>query len=44
VLIGLNTGLRFKFWGVFVLWVLCIFTACSKRIQLPNNGMQQASC
>jgi alpha-1,2-mannosyltransferase len=40
VLIGLDRGLPFKFYSVAVLWVLCIFTACSKRIQLPNNGME----
>jgi hypothetical protein len=40
LLIGLDRGLRFKFWGVVVLWALCIFTACSKHIRLPNNGIE----
>ncbi|MFH2060970.1 MAG: glycosyltransferase family 87 protein [Pseudomonadota bacterium] len=40
MLIGLNRGLPFKFFGVLVLWVLCIFTACSKHIQLSNDFME----
>jgi alpha-1,2-mannosyltransferase len=40
ILIGLDRGLEFKFYGVVVLWALCIFAAFSRRIQLPNNGME----
>jgi hypothetical protein len=35
-LIGLPVALRFKFYGVVVLWGLCVFTAC-RGIELPNG-------
>ncbi len=41
LLIGVERGLLFKFYGVFVLWVLCIFIACSKRIQLSDNSVER---
>lgn len=40
MLVGLDRGLHLKFYGVIVLWLLCIFAACSKRIQLPNTGVE----
>jgi hypothetical protein len=39
VLISMQYMIRFKFYGVVVLWGLCMFTACSKDIELPNKYM-----
>jgi alpha-1,2-mannosyltransferase len=39
VLIGMPTWLQFKFYGVLVLWGLCVFTACNRDIELPNKRM-----
>jgi len=40
LLFSLPGVLRLKFYGVVVLWTLCIFTACSKRIQLLSDEME----
>jgi hypothetical protein len=29
----------YDFYGVVVLWALCVFTACNKNIELPNKRM-----
>ncbi len=39
VLIGMPHLGRFKFYGVVVLWGLCMFTACSRETELPNKCM-----
>jgi hypothetical protein len=41
-LIGLPIALKFKFYGVVVLWGLCVFTAC-KGISLPNKNIHSES-
>lgn len=40
VLIGIHGLLQFKFYGVVILWGLCLFTACSRYIELPNKRME----
>jgi alpha-1,2-mannosyltransferase len=39
VLISMPHVLQFKFYGVLVLWGLCVFTAGNKDIQLPSKNM-----
>ena len=39
LLVGLPAALEFKFYGVVVLWGLCVFTACNGDIELSNRRM-----